>query len=304
MGKDHNTELGDFLRSRRSRLRPEDAGLPPDVSAGTRRVPGLRREEVALLAGVSTDYYTRLEQGRHPHVSEAVLDAVARALRLDDVERGYLHELARTTAGSRRGRTRSPAPVPRVRSPVHQMLDVLGEVSPVLVVNHRRDVLSANHLARALLTDFDALPHRERNLARFVLLNPAARELYGNWEEVAENFVANLRLAAGTHPDDARLNELIGELCVKVPEFNGWWDAHRVGQCAHGEQHLHHPVVGDLTLHHETLTLPADRDQEICLYTAEPGTASAETLRLLASWSAPTHPERNLPDDADAERHR
>ncbi|MFF8410590.1 helix-turn-helix transcriptional regulator [Streptomyces omiyaensis] len=219
MGKDHNAELGDFLRSCRSRLRPEDAGLPPGVSAGTRRVPGLRREEVALLAGVSTDYYTRLEQGRHPHVSDTVLDSIARALRLDEVERDHLHDLARTTAGSRRGGARAIAPVPRARAAVHQMLDVLGEVSPVLVVNHRRDILAANRLGKALITDFDALPARERNLARFVLLDPAARELYADWDEIAQNLVAVLRRAAGSHPDDRLLNELISEFYVKVPQF-------------------------------------------------------------------------------------
>ncbi|WP_409467344.1 helix-turn-helix transcriptional regulator [Streptomyces sp. HC307] len=260
---DHNAELGNFLRSRRSRLQPEDAGLTP--GAGTRRVPGLRREEVAQLAGVSTDYYTRLEQGRHPHVSEAVLDAVASALRLDDVERGHLRDLTRTTGGSRQSRAHAAARAPRVRPAVHQMLDVLGDVSPVLVVNHRRDVLATNHLAQALITDFDALPYRERNLARFVLLDPAARELYRDWEDVAQVFVANLRLAAGRHPDDRQLNELIGEFCVKVPQFSAWWDSHRVQQCAHGDQRFQHPVVGDLTLHHETLALPADPDQEVCL---------------------------------------
>ncbi|MEW2395297.1 hypothetical protein [Streptomyces sp. NPDC046862] len=155
-----------------------------------------------------------------------------------------------------------------------------------------------NHLARALIADFDSLPYRERNLARFVLLDPAARELYRDWENVAQNFVAVLRLASGSHPDDRQLNELIGEFCVKVPEFSAWWDSHRVQQCAHGDQRFHHPVVGDLTLHHETLALPADPDQEVCLYSAEPGTASAETLRLLASWTAPTDAERNFPADA------
>ncbi|MET8977351.1 helix-turn-helix transcriptional regulator [Streptomyces sp. NPDC004539] len=284
MGSDHTTALGDFLRSRRGRLGPAEAGL--EAGTGTRRVPGLRREEVALLAGVSPDYYTRLEQNRHPQVSAAVLDAIARALRLDEVEREYLHGLVRTNNIGSGGRGR-PGAVPRVRSAVHQMLDVLGETSPVLVVNHRRDVLSANRLARALLTDFDARPYRERNLARFVLLDPAARELYGDWEEVARTFVAVLRLASGTRPEDRLLNELVGELCVKVPEFSGWWDTHRVRQCAYGEQRVRHPVVGDLTLRHETLVLPSDPGQELCLYTAEPGSASAESLRLLADWTAP-----------------
>ncbi|MER5513760.1 helix-turn-helix transcriptional regulator [Streptomyces sp. NPDC002763] len=281
----HNGELGDFLRSRRARLRPEDAGAA--FTGGARRVPGLRREEVAHLAGVSTDYYARLEQGRHPHVSETVLEAVARALRLDDTERDYLFELARPrTPGPG---WRGPARAPRTRPAVHRMLDVLNDVSPALVINHRIDVLAANHLADALFTDFDALPYRDRNLARFVLLQPAARDLYRDWDKVAETFVAGLRLAAGRHPDDPQLNELVGELSIKVPEFHTWWASHRVDQCSYGTQRLAHPVVGELTVSYEMLALPADPDQSICLYTTEPGSPSAEALRLLASWTAPTN---------------
>lgn len=280
---EQNAELGDFLRTRRARLRPADAGVVP--GGGVRRVPGLRREEVAHLAGVSTDYYTRLEQGRHPNVSEAVLDAVARALRLDDDERCHLFDLARPRT-TRPGRNR-PERVQRVRPEVHQMLDVLGGVSPAFVANHRQDVLAANQLARALITDWDTLPYRERNFARYVLLDPVARELYLNWDEVAEIVVADLRLEAGRHPDDALLNELIGEAVVKVPEFSAWWDSHRVAQCVHGTQRFHHPVVGEITLHHETLAFSADPGQTVCVYTAEPGSASAQALVLLASWSAP-----------------
>ncbi|MFJ9587830.1 helix-turn-helix transcriptional regulator [Streptomyces acidicola] len=281
---DQTGELGDFLRSRRARLRPEDAGVA--FGGGARRVPGLRREEVARLAGVSTDYYARLEQGRHPHVSETVLEAVARALRLDDTERGYLFELARPKSPG--PDERRPARVPRVRAAIHQMLDVLNDVSPALVLNHRSDVLAVNHLAKALITDFDALPYRDRNFARFVLLNPAARDLYEDWDRVAEAFVASLRLAAGRHPDDRLLDELVGELSIRVPGFSSWWAGHGVDQCAHGTRRLVHPVVGELTLSYEILALPADPDLSICLYTAEPGSASAETLRMLASWSAPT----------------
>ncbi|MFJ9711718.1 helix-turn-helix transcriptional regulator [Streptomyces sp. NPDC101234] len=280
---EQNAELADFLRTSRARLSPAEAGLHPGI--GARRVPGLRREEVAQLAGVSTDYYTRLEQGRHPNVSEAVLEAVARALRLDDDERGHLFDLARPrSTGPRR---RGPDRVQRVRPEVHQMLDIFNSVSPAFVANHRGEVLAANQLARALITDWDARPYRERSFARYVLLDPAARELYRNWDEVAEITVANLRLEAGRHPDDALLNELIGEAVVKVPEFSAWWDSHRVAQCAHGVQHFHHPVVGELTLNHETLSLPADPDQTVCVYTAEPGSPSAQALALLASWSAP-----------------
>ncbi|MFF2523514.1 helix-turn-helix transcriptional regulator [Streptomyces liangshanensis] len=276
---DHRAELRDFLRSHRARLNPESAGVVS--SGGARRVPGLRREEVAHLAGVSPDYYTRLEQGRHPKVSDGVLDAVARALRLSPVERDHLYHLARPSAVS----APKEQAIQRVRPEVHQVLDALGDVSPAFVVNHRLDVLASNHLARALLTDFEALPARERNIARFVLFSPAARELYADWEAVAQIMVANLRLSSGRYPDDTRLNELIGEACVKVPEFNAWWASHTLDACGYGTQHLHHAVVGDLTLHHESLLFAKEPGQAICLYTAPPGSASAHNLALLASWT-------------------
>ncbi|MBZ9638425.1 hypothetical protein K8369_03170, partial [Streptomyces sp. PSKA30] len=154
--------------------------------------------------------------------------------------------------------------------------------------NHRQDVIGSNRLARALITDFDALPHRERNIARFVLLDPAARDRYENWDEVAEIIVANLRLSTARHPDDRQLNELVGEFLVKVPQFREWWDTHRVTQCAEGVQQFRPPIVGSLTLHHETLAFLADPDRILCLYTAEAGSPSAEALALLASWSAPS----------------
>ncbi|MFJ4787517.1 helix-turn-helix transcriptional regulator [Streptomyces sp. NPDC088794] len=279
---DQNTELGEFLRSRRARLTPEAVGV--GTSGRGRRVPGLRREEVARLADVSTDYYTRLEQGRHPRVSEGVLDGVARALRLGPVERDYLFHIARPRVTHP---SRERARPERVRPEVHQMLEVLGSVSPAFVVNHRLDVLASNHLVRALITDFDALPTRERNFARFVLFSPAAKELYDDWDAIARIIVANLRLSSGHHPDDTRLNELIGEACVKVPEFNGWWAGHHLDDCSHGTQLLHHAVVGDLTVHHEALNFSSDPDHTMCLYTAEPGSSSAQTLALLASWSVP-----------------
>ncbi|WP_329457855.1 helix-turn-helix transcriptional regulator [Streptomyces sp. NBC_01497] len=280
---DQNTELRDFLRSRRGRLSPEAAGLAP--GGGARRVPGLRREEVAHLAGMSTDYYTRLEQGRHPHVSGGVLDAVARALRMDDVERDYLFELVRARIARP---ARSPGTVTRrVRPEVHQMLDVLGDVAPAVVINHRQDVLASNRLARALITDFEVLAGRQRNLARLVLLDPAVRALFVDWEEMAEITVAVLRLASGRHPDDALLNELIGEVMAKVPKAGTWWASHRISQCVHATTPLHHPVVGPLTLRFETLSFPADPDHTLGLFTAEPGSPSAQALSLLASWTAP-----------------
>lgn len=280
---DRNTELSEFLRSRRARLSPADAGVSVSNDS-PRRVPGLRREELARLAGVSTDYYARLEQGRHLNVSEAVLDAVARALRLDDTERAYLFELARPRP-RRAVRRRSSRPQ-RVRPGVHDMLRMLEGVSPAFVIGRRGDVLASNRLARALITDFDALPYHERNMARFMFLDEAARELYREWDKYAAEMVASLRLEAGRHPDDPRLTELVGELTIKSPEFRRWWADHNVREKAHGVKLYHHPVVGDMTLSYENVTFPGDADQAMCIYTVEPGSPSEAALRLLASWTA------------------
>ncbi|WP_406387307.1 helix-turn-helix domain-containing protein [Streptomyces sp. NBC_00887] len=269
-----STDLREFLRSRRARITPERAGLPPQP--GARRVPGLRREEVALLAGVSVDYYVRLERGRNVNVSQTVLDSVARALRLDETERGHLFDLARPARARRR-----PETPQRVRQGLHRLLDTLAD-SPALVIGHRMDVLAANRLARALYTDFDALPHRERNLVRYLFLDPAARELYLDWPSAARGTVAGLRLYAGRHPNDLRLEELVGELSLCDPDFRRWWADHDVLRRSHGTKRYHHPVVGDLTLDYEALTPTDDPDQLLGLYTAEPNSPSARALATLA----------------------
>ncbi|MCK7621612.1 helix-turn-helix transcriptional regulator [Streptomyces sp. RS10V-4] len=281
-----NVELRDFLRSRRARIRPEEAGLSPH--AGRRRVPGLRREEVAELAGVSVDYYVRLERGRTPNASAAVLDAVARALRLDQTERAHLFDLAKPRPGSGR---RRPAPPQRVRPGLLRVLDALTD-TPAMILGHRLDVLAANPLAKALYTDFDALPHCDRNLARFIFLDPTAHDLLTDWETAARGTVAVLRLYAGRHPHDPRLNELVGELSVRDEDFRQWWADHDVLQYTHGTKLYRHPLVGELTLTYESLTLPDDPDQALYLYTAEPGSPSDQALRLLASWSTPARPSR------------
>lgn len=288
---DHNAELKEFLRTRRARLRVEDVEL--GGSARVRRVPGLRREEVAQLAGVSVDYYTRLEQGRHLNVSDEVLDAVARALRLDDVERSYLFEIARKK--TRRARRR-PAPVQRVRPGVRRVLETLDEIAPAFVFGRRMDMLAANRLARALMGDFEALPPRERNLLRFTFLDESARELFTDWEEVARDNVAILRLDAGRHPDDPLLTELVGELAVKSEEFRQWWADHNVRERTHGIKRYHHPLVGDLTVNYESVAVPGDPDQTLCIYTTEPGSPSETALRLLANW---TGTSTTPPADAD-----
>lgn len=284
---EHNAELKEFLRTRRARLNVDDMQI--GGTGGVRRVPGLRREEVAQLAGVSVDYYSRLEQGRHLNVSDEVLDAVARALRLDDTERAYLFQIAR--ANVRRTRRRTPARVQRVRPGVRRILETLDEVTPAFVFGRRMDILASNHLARALMTDFEALPPRERNMLRYSFLDESSRELFLDWDEVAKDNVAVLRLDAGRHPDDPLLAELVGELAVKSPEFRRWWADHNVRERSHGTKRYHHPVVGDLTLDYECVSLPGDPDQTLCLYTAAAGSASETALRLLASWTG-TGPER------------
>ncbi len=279
---DHNAELKEFLRTRRARLSVDDVEI--GGTGRVRRVPGLRREEVAQLAGVSVDYYSRLEQGRHLNVSDEVLDAVARALRLDEVERSYLFQIARTNA--RRTRRRAPAPVQRVRPGIRRVLETFDDVAPAFVFGRRMDVLATNRLARALMTDFEALPPRDRNLLRYAFLDESTRELYVDWEDVARDNVAVLRLDAGRHPDDPLLVELVGELSVTSPEFRRWWADHNVRERTHGTKRFHHPLVGDLTIDYEALALPGDVDQTLCIYTAEVGSTSETALRLLANWTA------------------
>ncbi|MEV5494945.1 helix-turn-helix transcriptional regulator [Nonomuraea fuscirosea] len=274
-----NRELADFLRRARSKVDPARAGLPPDDRI--RRVPGLRREEVALLAGVSTDYYTRLEQGRRITPSDQVIDAVANALDLDDAGRTYLRELFGAT--TRPTRRRAPS-VQRVRPGLYQLLDSL-DGNPALILGRRTDVLAANRLARALFTDFDAMPPRERNYSRWMFLDPATRDLFVDWEEHARNCVESLRLDLGANPDDPLARDLLTTLSERSGEFRAWWAEHGVYQRTFGSKTLRHPVVGELTVEFETFTMPGDNDQTMFVYTTEPGTASREALNLLASWT-------------------
>ncbi|MEU7862205.1 helix-turn-helix transcriptional regulator [Nonomuraea sp. NPDC049141] len=285
---ERSTEIREFLRTRRARITPDQAGLAPPP--GTRRVPGLRREEVAQLAGVSVDYYIRLERGRTQGVSETVLEAVARALHLDDTERAHLFDLAQpTTARSRRRRPLSPQ---RVRPTLYRALDALSV--PAIIQGRRMDVLAANRLGYALFTDFEARPHRERNFARFVFLDEAARTLYADWDRAAGDCVATLRLYAGRHPDDPQLTELIGELSVRSDAFRRLWADHDVLAHTTGTKRLHHPLVGDLTLDYVVLAVEDDPDQTLVILTPEPATPSAEALNILASWTsaAPPGPSR------------
>ncbi|MEU6663493.1 helix-turn-helix transcriptional regulator [Streptomyces sp. NPDC046821] len=275
---DRRSELSEFLRTRRARLKPEDVGLPD--FGRHRRVPGLRREELAQLAGVSVAYYTRLEQGNGRNVSAEVLDAIARALRLSSAEHAHLTHLAKPKQHKKRKRSGRPA---QVRVALSQLLDTLDGV-PAYISGPRSDILAWNRMAAALFGDWGELPPRERNWARLVFLSPAYRDLFLEWDSKASDVVSYLRLYAGCHPDDPDLSALVGELSVKSEEFRRLWATHDVKEKCHGVKQMRHPLVDDLTLSYETLQLPDDEEQFLVLYHAEPGSPSAEALRLLASW--------------------
>lgn len=271
------TDIGAFLRARRAAIRPEQMGLPV---LGRRRVPGLRREELAQLAGVSPDYYIRLEQGRGRNVSDAVLDAVARVLGLDQVEREHLVNLARPRPTGCAAR--------QVRPGVQVLLDMM-ETVPAFVLGRRMDVLAWNALGDAV-NGFSSWPPARRNVARQAFLDPAARSLYPQWEAVAAETVAFLHLDAGRHPSDPLLAEMIGELSIASPEFARMWAAQRVREKTSGAKVIRHPLVGVMELGYETLALPGESDQMLVTYTTPAGSPAHEALRLLASWSAPARP--------------
>ena len=270
-----SAEFGKFLKAMRSRLSPDDAGA--EGTAGVRRVPGLRREEVARLAGVSTDYYIRLEQGRNIHPSRTVLDSVSRALRLDAGEHAHMMDLLENCAAT----TRSSGTVQAVRPALRQLLAAVGDV-PALVLGRRTDVLASNRMALLLFTDFPALPANERNLTRWLILDPGARELFRDWKMVAAEAAGALRVDVGKHPNDAQANQLVGELAVHSGHFRQWWAGHRVATQSAGIVRLHHPAVGDLELNFENLALPDDPDQMLRVYSARPGSPSSDALALLS----------------------
>lgn len=278
-----NPELADFLRRARAQQDPQRAGLPTDTRI--RRVPGLRREEVALLAGVSTDYYARLEQGRRIVPSTAVINALVRALGLDSAGRDHLRDLL-GVSDHEAAPGRVPAPQ-RVRPGVWQLIDALGEI-PALVLGRRGDVLASNRLAGALFADFGRMPANQRNYPRWLLLDAAARELFVDWEQQARAAVESLRLDVGAHPGDELTLALMEELRTGSSEFERWWNEHRVYQRTYGTKRLRHPLVGDLAVDYETLSLPGDRDTTIYAYSTEPDSPSSRALALLGSWQAAT----------------
>jgi transcriptional regulator with XRE-family HTH domain len=282
---DPKSEIREFLTSRRAKVTPERAGL---TSYGARRVPGLRRSEVATLAGVSIEYYTRIERGNLTGVSESVLEALARALRLDEAERAHLLDLARAagpTSPSRRRRSRKPG----VRSDVQWTIDAMTRAA-AFVFNGRLEILAANQLGRALFSELYVNPARPVSTPRFVFLDPCAHEFYADWDRAAGETVAMLRAEAARDPDDRDLSDLVGELSTKSDAFRTLWAAHNVRLHNTGVKHLHHPVVGDITLNYNGLELAADPGLTIFVYTAEPGSKSAESLNLLASWAATLEP--------------
>ncbi|MGW6910497.1 helix-turn-helix domain-containing protein [Streptomyces sp. NPDC054940] len=278
-GLDRRAELSEFLRTRRARLKPEDVGLPD--FGRHRRVPGLRREELAQLAGVSVAYYTRLEQGNGRNVSAEVLDAIARALRLSDAEHAHLTHLAKPKQHKKKPTTRPE----QVRPALAQLLDSIDGV-PAYISGRRSDILAWNRMAAAVFGDWAELPVQERNWARLVFLKPEYRELFVEWDQKASDMVSYLRMDAGCHPDDPRLSALVGELSVKSEEFRRLWATHDVKEKSYGVKHIRHPLVGELTLNFESFRLSDGSEQSLITYHAEPGSPSAEALRLLASWGA------------------
>ena len=277
---DASSELSQFLTSRRAKVTPDQAGLP---AYGRRRVPGLRREEVASLAGVSVEYYKRLERGNATGASDQVLEALADALRLDDAERAHLFDLARA-ASPIAPRQRSRPVQQRVRPPVRRILDSI--TAPATLSNMRCDYLAANQLGRALYAPLFDSREQPPNSARFTFLDPAAQEFFLDWEKVAKDLVAALRSVAGHNPYDRGLTDLVGELSTRSEPFRTWWAAHNVRYHQTGTKRLHHPVVGDLELSYEAMELSADAGLRLAIFTAEPGSRSEDTLNLLASWAA------------------
>jgi transcriptional regulator with XRE-family HTH domain len=280
---DAKSEIREFLTSRRAKITPEQAGLR--WYGDNRRVPGLRREEVALLAGVSVDYYTRLERGNTNGVSESVLEALARALQLDEAERAHLFDLAR---GARTTPRRRRGAASRVRPSVQRTLDAID--APAFLRNGRMDLLAANRLGRAFYSQHFDSPDGPPNSARFIFLDPRATSFYRDWEQVATDAVAVLRSEAGRDPYDRGLSDLIGELSTRSETFRTRWAAHNVRYHDAGVKRFHHPVVGDLELTYETMALAADEGLMLFVYTAEVGTRSEEALGLLASWAATVEP--------------
>lgn len=284
--------LGEFLRARRGHLRPDDVGLPQYLDR--RRVSGLRREELAQLAGVSVSYYTRMEQGQSVNASDAILDALAGALQLDEAERAHLHELAAQRPSPLR------RPPPERLAPMTRDLLRSFDAVPALVLGRRSDVLAWNGLGHALLAAHvdPTAPDRPAdrpNLARMLFLDPHTRELYADRQRKARAVVGNLRLVAGRHPEDAQLASLIGELSMKSPEFVALWRDHRVRPCEADEYELCHPLIGSLTVTQQILQLARTPEQSVTVVTTKAGSSSEDAIKLLSGIAAGTTKAPSLP---------
>jgi len=278
---EHRAEVREFLSSRRARITPEQAGLP--AYGGNRRVKGLRREEVAMLAGVSIDYYVRMERGNLAGASDSVLDALVRALQLDEAERDHLFALARAAdSGPRRQRRAAPT---SVRPAIQQVLDAITD-APAWVRNGRHDIVAMNRLACALYAPVLANPRRPANTTRFLYLDPAAQDFFVDWDRIATDAAAMLRLEAGHNPHDRALIELVGELSTQSEVFRKRWASHDVRFHRSGRKRLRHPVVGQLDLNFESMELPSEPGLFLNVYTAAPDTPTADALKMLASWAA------------------
>jgi transcriptional regulator with XRE-family HTH domain len=295
--RDVRAQIREFLSTRRARISPHQAGLPV-YGGDRRRVSGLRREEVAALAGISSEYYVRLERGTATGVSESVIEGIAQALQLSEAEREHLLDLLRT-AGTTRAPRRWPAPM-RVRPSVQRVLDSMIGM-PAFVLNGRRDILAANELGSALYAPVYADPVRPPNTARFTVLDPKANDFFREWDRVANDTVAVLRAEAGRNPFDRDLSDLIGELSTRSDDFRVRWAAHDVRIHTTGMKLLHHPVVGDVDLSFESFPVDGDARQSMITYTAEPGSPSHDALTLLSSWAATSGTAQHVPstDDPD-----
>ena len=289
---DNRAQIREFLASRRARITPEQANLP--AQPGNRRVTGLRREEVAMLAGVSIDYYVRMERGNLAGASDTILEGVGRALQLDDAERDHLFDLARASEPrpARLRRSREPG----VTASVQQVLDTITG-APAWARNARHDMLAANRLARALYAPLLAGPRPPANNARFIYLDPASGDFFTDWERAADDIAAMLRLEAGRNPYDKKLVELIGELSTRSDDFRTRWAAHNVRFHRTGHKRLRHPVVGDLDLNFEAMELPSQPGLTLLVYTAPQGSPTADSLALLASWAATAEQSGQLVDE-------
>ncbi|MFC3688926.1 helix-turn-helix domain-containing protein [Aquipuribacter hungaricus] len=282
-------DLREFLTSRRAKLTPADVGLPD--FGGRRRVVGLRREEVALVAGISVEYYVRLERGNATGMSESVLDGVSRALQLDDAERSHLHDLVRAANDSTRPR-RPRAKAQQVRPGVQQLLDAMRDV-PAFVQNGRLDILAINQLGMAVFSEMFVDPQRPANFGRFVFLDPRADGFYRDWNSAAQQTVAILRVEAGRSPHDRALSDLVGQLATRSDTFRRLWASHDVREHRTGVKSITHPVVGDLDLTYEALDLSASRGLQLIAYTARPDSPDSDALRMLASYTASEVPTKS-----------